>query len=200
MISVAGEKSVTKGCISSSHQSSNGWQRMCDFHQGHWWYKIKLLSLCLWMNTKVSVYPWNGALNNISGWGCRGGLCACSVSLLCLTLCDPVDCSLPGSSVHGISQARILEWVAIPFPMGSFRSRDRTWDSCIAGGFFTFWTTRESWGGGVRTGSSFLPYPSRRTWWKRKVKKNCSPQKASNGGSLSWDIWQISFSYRCCWT
>ena len=40
-------------------------------------------------------------------------------TLLCLTLCDPVDFSLPGSSVHGILQARILEWVAIPFSKGS---------------------------------------------------------------------------------
>ena len=39
-----------------------------------------------------------------------------SVTQLCLTLCHSMDCSLPGSSVHGISQARILEWVAIPFP------------------------------------------------------------------------------------
>ena len=39
--------------------------------------------------------------------------------LLCLTLCDPMDCSPPGSSVHGILQARILEWVAIPFSRGS---------------------------------------------------------------------------------
>ena len=38
----------------------------------------------------------------------------CLVAKLCLTLCDPVDCSLPGSSVHGISQARLQEWVAIP--------------------------------------------------------------------------------------
>ena len=42
---------------------------------------------------------------------------------LCLTLCDPMDCSLPDSSVHGILQARILEWVAIPFSRGSSRSR-----------------------------------------------------------------------------
>ena len=41
------------------------------------------------------------------------------VSLSCLTLCDPMDCSLPGSSVHGILQARMLEWVAIPFSRGS---------------------------------------------------------------------------------
>ena len=48
----------------------------------------------------------------------------------------PMDCSLPGSSVHGIFQARILEWVAISFSRGSSQPRDRTWVSCIAGGFF----------------------------------------------------------------
>ena len=42
-------------------------------------------------------------------------VCLCSVAQLCLTLCDCMDCSLPGSSVHGILQARILEWVGIPF-------------------------------------------------------------------------------------
>ena len=48
----------------------------------------------------------------------------------CLTLCDPRDCSLPGSSVHGILQARILEWVAIPSSSGSSPPRDWTWVSC----------------------------------------------------------------------
>ena len=43
----------------------------------------------------------------------------CSVTKLCLTLCDPMDCSLPGSSVHGISQERILEWAAISVSRGS---------------------------------------------------------------------------------
>ena len=55
----------------------------------------------------------------------------------CPTLCDPMDCNPPGSSVHGILQARILEWVAIPFSRGSSRPGDRTWVSCIAGRFFT---------------------------------------------------------------
>ena len=54
------------------------------------------------------------------------------VTQLCLTLCDPLDCSLPDSSVHGIPQARILEWVAILFSRGSSRSRDQTQVSCIA--------------------------------------------------------------------
>ena len=54
-----------------------------------------------------------------------------------------MDCSLPGSSVYGILQARILGWVAIPFSWGSFRSRDQTQVPCIAGRFFTVWATRE---------------------------------------------------------
>ena len=52
----------------------------------------------------------------------------------CLTLCDPMDCSLPGFSLHGILQARILEWVVMPSSGGSSRPRNRTWlfyVSCI---------------------------------------------------------------------
>jgi len=51
--------------------------------------------------------------------------------------CTPMDCSLPGSSVHGISQARTLEWVAISFSRGSSHPRDWICVSCLAGGFFT---------------------------------------------------------------
>ena len=54
--------------------------------------------------------------------------------------CDPMDCSLP---VHGILQARILEWVAVPFSRGSFQPKDRTQISHVAGGFFTSCATRE---------------------------------------------------------
>ena len=59
---------------------------------------------------------------------------------LCLTLCDPKDCDLQGSSVHGILQARILEWVAVPSSRGSSLPRDHTrvsYFSTLAGGFFT---------------------------------------------------------------
>ena len=56
---------------------------------------------------------------------------------LCLTLHDPMDYSPPGSSVHGILQARILQWVAIPFSRASSRPRDQTQVSCITGRFFT---------------------------------------------------------------
>ena len=59
------------------------------------------------------------------------------------TLCDPMDYSPPGSSVHGISQARILEWVAMPFSRESSQPRDQTHISCTAGRFFTAWATRE---------------------------------------------------------
>ena len=55
----------------------------------------------------------------------------------CPTLCDPMDCSLPGYSVRGISQARILECVAIYFSKGFSQPRDRTWVSHIAGRLFT---------------------------------------------------------------
>ena len=51
----------------------------------------------------------------------------------CPTLCDPIDCRLPGSSVHGIFQARILKWVAISFSSRSSWPRDWTWVSCIVG-------------------------------------------------------------------
>ena len=65
------------------------------------------------------------------------------VAQSCLTLCYPVDCSPPGSSVHGILQARILEWVAIPFSSGSSQPRDRTQVSRIVGRCFNLWATRE---------------------------------------------------------
>ena len=60
---------------------------------------------------------------------------------LYLTPCNPMDCSLLGSSTHGILQAGILEWVAIPFSRRSSQSRDWTWVSCTAGRFFTVWAT-----------------------------------------------------------
>ena len=56
-----------------------------------------------------------------------------------LILCRSMDCSLLGSSVYGILQARVLEWVAISFSMGSSQPKDWTQVSCIAGRRFTFW-------------------------------------------------------------
>ena len=60
------------------------------------------------------------------------------------TLCKPMDCILPGSSVHGILQERVLEWVAILFSRASSPARDWTPVSCIAGKFFTICATTEA--------------------------------------------------------
>ena len=82
------------------------------------------------------------------------------VALSCPTLCNSVVCRPPGSSVHGILQARILKWVDVPFSRGSFQPRDRTQASCVAGRFLTVWGMREArvcvcvWGG------SFFPSPN----------------------------------------
>ena len=73
-------------------------------------------------------------------------MCAKSLQS-CPTLCYPMDCSLPGSSVHGILQARILEWVAMSFSRGSSQPMDGTLVSmspALSGGFFTTSTTWEA--------------------------------------------------------
>ena len=64
----------------------------------------------------------------------------CLAAKLYLTLCNPMDCSLQGSSVHGIYQARILEWVAISFSRGSYQPRDITCVSYIGRAIFIFTT------------------------------------------------------------
>ena len=66
------------------------------------------------------------------------------VAQSCPTLHDPMDCRLPGSSFHGIFQARVLEWVAISFSREFSQSRDRTRVSHTAGRRFTIWATREA--------------------------------------------------------
>ena len=62
----------------------------------------------------------------------------------CPTHCNPMDCSLPGSSVHGIFQAIVLEWIVISFSKGSSQPRDQTQVSHIVDRCFTIWATRES--------------------------------------------------------
>ena len=67
------------------------------------------------------------------------------VAQSCPTLCDHMNGSLPGSAIHGIFQARILEWAAISFSRGPSQPRDRTRVSCIADRHFTIWATRETY-------------------------------------------------------
>ena len=75
----------------------------------------------------------------------KSGIWGCSlVAKPCPTLCNPKDYSPPGSSVRGISLARIMEWAAMSFSRGSSQTRDRTHISFTAGEFFTVWATREA--------------------------------------------------------
>ena len=80
----------------------------------------------------------------------RGELCSAlcgdlhEVAQSCLTLCDPMGCSLPGSSVHGIFQARVLEWVAISFSRGSSQPKGQTRVSRTTGRRLTVWASREA--------------------------------------------------------
>ena len=71
-------------------------------------------------------------------------------------LCNPTDCGPPGSSVHGLLQTRILEWVAMPSSRGSSPPRDWTQVSHTTGGFFTIWATREP----LRTKAQNVNYTS----------------------------------------
>ena len=80
-----------------------------------------------------------------------------------LTLCDPMDCSLPGFSVHGIFQTRILEWVSMPSSRGSFWPRDWSWGSsspAVAGKFFTI----VPWGKPVTIYKHLIIFNGSR-WW-----------------------------------
>ena len=90
----------------------------------------------------------------------------CAQSLSHVWLCGAVDYSLPGSSVHGIIQATILEWVVISFSRGSFWPRDQTQVSCTTGGFFTIWATREA----VLENSSLT-----KSWWFHADSKGTQP-------------------------
>ena len=89
----------------------------------------------------------------------------CSVAKLCPSLCDPVDCSPPGSSVRGIFQARILEWVAVSFSRGSSWRRDETHVSissvsCIGRWIFFFFFTTELPGKPIKTLYGYLLFHS----------------------------------------
>ena len=89
--------------------------------------------------------PLRAVVRSMGSWCGLLGVPSCtSLARLCLTLCHPMDCSLPGFSVYGILQVRILEWVAIPFSRTSSWPKDLRWVSCIADRFFTIWATKEA--------------------------------------------------------
>ena len=117
-----------------------------------------------------------------------GRVCACSVATSCPTLWDPMDCSPSGSSAHGILQARILEWVAIPFSRGSSRPRDWNCVSRIAGRFFTLWAT----------GEADTAYLQGKLIRIEKTFKGSFP--LANPNSISGDLSQEFKRYKVFWT
>ena len=78
-------------------------------------------------------------------WALLDAMCMWLVAQKCPSLCDVLDCSPAGSSVHGIFQARIMEWVAIAFSRGSSRLRDRTYIPYVSWLLDGFFTTRNTW-------------------------------------------------------
>ena len=117
------------------------------------------------------------------------------VTQSCLSLWNPMDCNLPVSSVHGILQARVLEWIAMPFSRALFQPRDWTLVSCITSRFFTIWAPREG------------PRP----WWFRLcvcgggggpswvllVVKN--PSASAGDMRPGFDPWVRKFPWRRAW-
>ena len=101
--------------------SLNGITRKCFSH----------LPTCVWGKQRKSVVRKVADRKKDPQHGDTG------IAKSCPTLCDPMKCNWPGSSVHGSAQARILEWVSISFSRGSYGHRNRThFASCMAGGFF----------------------------------------------------------------
>ena len=105
---------------------------------------------------------WKGRQHSLATWPLSCALSYCNVKLLqCPSLCDPTDCSPPGSSMLGILQARIPEWVVMPFSRGSSWPMDQIQVSRIADRFFTNWATRGAYWN-IRTTSFWLKNETRR--------------------------------------
>ena len=122
------------------------------------------------------------------------------VTKSCPTLCNPVDCSPPGSSVHGISEARILGWDVISFSKGSSQSRDQTHVSCIAGRFFTIWTTRKAIIGNTSCSKGGIEVgPHGTTWtdhlWSRPEAASLRAMEGLSEGSVEAPTW-MQYSVR----
>ena len=159
----------------------------------------------------------------------------CLIAQLCLTLCDPQDCSLPSSSAHGDSTGKntrvgchalplgdlptqglnpslphcrwilyhlshqgspwILEWVAYPFSRGLSRPRNRTGVSCIAGGFFTSWATRE----GSYKQSKFYPQVNYSLVWFQWLKLNYNQASNQSVWKSASGLKARALHFTCAW-
>ena len=129
-----------------------------------------LRSVCIQAGIRFQNY---GLREAVLGWSSN---CVCHQNAVwaaqsCLILFYPMNCHPPGSSVRGILQARILEWVSIFSSRGSSQPRDQTWVSCTEGRFFTFWATREAL-------SSEHIWPLKLQWQRKKrtVRRVHSPR------------------------
>ena len=109
------------------------------------WQHFEVTYFSSWIPASWHLFPPNPSESRRSSSSLTKCLAVVLVTQSCPTLCYLTDCSPPGCSVHGILQARLLEWVAIPCSRGSSWARDRTQISWIAGRFVTIWATGKSW-------------------------------------------------------
>ena len=131
---------------------------------------------------------WRHILKYYLPWLLSFSWCSLKIYEHPVTLCDPIGYSLSGSSAHGILQARILEWVAIPFSRGSSQPRDWNCVSRIAGRFFTLWAT----------GEADTAYLQGKLIRIEKTFKGSFP--LANPNSISGDLSQEFKRYKVFWT
>ena len=127
------------------YRRRRGWQRM-RWLDGitNWRTWVWASSRRWWWTGKPGKHQSIGSQRVGRDWGTNIVTVTAIAAQSCLTLWDSMDCSPPCSSIHGVFQARVLEWVAIPFSRASSQPRDITWVSHTAGRFFTLWATREA--------------------------------------------------------
>ena len=123
-------------CTTREVPSQSFCNTVSPLHMNVFYSKSKFPSpVCLKVQQRQLMYPTNTISHLVLN-------CESEVTQSCLTLCDPIDRSLPGSSALGIFQARVLEWVAISFSRGSSQPRDQTWVSRIEGRRFLLYCSR----------------------------------------------------------
>ena len=151
---------ATLGKLQVWNEAEKYWPELFMFSHNSWYIVSTLFFVLFSLMGEVTLHTQNSTDHfTLSGWLCaeihtpknyETSLYSESekwkvlIAQLCLTLCNPMDCSPPGSSIHGILQARTLEWIAVPFSRGSSQPRDWTLVSCIAGRLFIVWATREA--------------------------------------------------------
>ena len=132
----------------------------------------------------------------------------CLVAKLCPALLGPIDCSPPGSSIHGISEARILEWVAISFPRGTSQSRDQAHITCVSstGRWVLYhWDTYEALGiytwQKTKDPGDVMEYMKKILFQNRDLKEEEREAGIQHWACLpiTWNIWRISFSRTEIW-